>query len=84
VQSAPESDRARNPLTDWVALHPAQWGLVSGLLAVAIIAALNQLPLPTALIVAVPFGIVNWFGWRRGGPAHRLRAYTVRRFPKKK
>lgn len=81
--STPASD-AQNALTDWVILHPVRWGLVSGALVVLLIAVLNRLPLTVALLVAVPVGVGNWFGWREGGPAPRLRAYILRRFPKKK
>ncbi len=36
-----------------------------------------------ALAVAIPFGLLNWFMWRKGGPAHRWRIWILERYPKK-
>lgn len=71
-----------SPITRWVVNHPWGWGLVA---ATVLILQLRfsfpdeWWPYP----VGVVFGLVNAFIWRANGPAQRLRAYMLRRFPKK-
>jgi hypothetical protein len=67
-------------LSEWVAAHPAQWGIVSGVGAFFVAGVLDGLSL-VALVLAPLFGLANWWIWRQGGPAHDWRASILERFP---
>jgi hypothetical protein len=81
VMSSPEPRSAKNAMTVWVVRHPGQWGVVSGLIAFSMVGLLFLLPVSVCVVVVVPFGFANWLAWRRDGPAHRLRAWVLRRYP---
>jgi hypothetical protein len=70
------------PVTRFAVAHPWLWGLVAGVLAAAL--ALRLFPgewWPWA--AALAFGLANALAWRPNGPAHRVRAWLVRRYPKR-
>jgi hypothetical protein len=71
-----------NPFVRWVARHPLGWGLASGLVIAAWFWVLRSSPVET-LAVGFVVGALNWFLWRRGGPAHGWRARMLRRFPRR-
>jgi thiol:disulfide interchange protein len=64
---------------EWVADHPVRWGVAAGALFF-IVGALNGL-LVAAVVAAPLFGVLNWWIWRTGGPAHGWRAAILRRYP---
>jgi predicted outer membrane lipoprotein len=68
-------------LSMWVARRPAMWGLLSGT-AMGVIGLVLFGSWVLSLVVAVPFGIINFMLWRQEGPAHRWRSYLLDRFPK--
>jgi hypothetical protein len=65
------------------AAHPVQWGVVAGLGVFVVAGMLNGLWL-VAVVIAAPFGVANWWMWRKGGPAHRWRRSILERFPPKR
>lgn len=68
-------------LPQWVAEHPALWGIGSGLIS-ALVGLVLFGPAMLVLAVSVPFGMANWLLWRNDGPAARLRAHHLERFPR--
>jgi hypothetical protein len=66
---------------EWVANHPALWGLGAGLMSALVGLALFG-PVLLVVVVSVLFGAANWLLWRNGGPAVRLRAHLLERFPR--
>ena len=71
-------------LTKWVEQHPAVWGVVS---ATAIFAwslmLFDGAHWLSWAVASALFGLLNYWLWRKSGPGHRLRAYLLRRFPKR-
>ncbi|MEO8692921.1 MAG: hypothetical protein ABI658_05355 [Acidimicrobiales bacterium] len=65
-------------LTQSAAKHPVLWGFYAGV-AVLLIGRGLFGSFVTAAIVAVPFGVLNWFLWRENGPGHRMRARRIAR-----
>ena len=64
-------------LTQSAAEHPVLWGFYAGVAVLLIGRAYSAHS--SRAIVAVPFGVLNWFLWRAGGAGHRIRARRIAR-----
>ena len=70
-------------ITRFAVTHPWLWGAVAGSLF-ALWGGVALFPgewWPWA--VGIAFGLANALAWRENGPAHSLRAWMLRRFPKR-
>lgn len=70
--------------TRWVVTHPVLWSLISGAAVFAIaLRTFEGAYWEVWLIASVAFALLTYALWRSGGLGHRVRAYMLRRFPKK-